>query len=94
MNFSSNCASEGRARSHVIYVAIGTERFCISNRDGNASENSTPRQWCVWRDLKIRTAYRAVPPSDNEFYCPTMTRERSSPLIYRSRNATLAFRSR
>lgn len=69
-------------------IGKGTERsFCTSNRDGNASENSSSETMACG-DLKICTARRAVPSSDNEFYCPTMTRERFS-LIYRSHGVAL-----
>lgn len=73
---------------HMMREAIetGTERFfCTSNRDGNASENSS---WRQWRGATLRSVW-LIEPSDNEFYCPTMTRERF-PLIYSNHIAPFA----
>jgi len=69
-------------------IGRGIDRFfCTSNRDGNASENSWRRQW---RGATLRSVW-LMEPSDNEFYCSIMTRQRF-PLIYRSYIAPFASR--
>lgn len=75
------------ARSHMIHA---------KQSEGEQSDLFVPRivtatppkiaETIACGDLKIRMAHRVVPPSDNEFYCSTMTRERF-PFIFRNHSA-------